>query len=263
MRVTVNRMSEIAPTARIHESAKVGEGCRVGEYCVVEQDVVLGPGCVLEPYVYVKRWTTMGARNTVSSGTVLGSDPLDKNFTGERSYLQIGDGNTIREHFTISRATQPEGVTLIGDRNYIMTAGHIAHDCRIGNDAVICSNVLIAGYCSVGDQAYLSGGVMVHQFCRVGRLALVSGNTRVNLDAPPFFIYYGFDPEPHGLNVVGLKRAGFPEAEIRELKEAYRVLYRSGLKLHDALRQLDVLTDSESVRQLIRFCREAKRGIAR
>ena len=256
-------MSEIAPTARIDETATIGPGSSVGEFCVVERDVVLGEGCRLEPYVYVKRWTTMGDANTVSSGTVLGSDPLDKNFKGERSYLKIGNGNTIREHFTISRATKPEGVTMIGDRNYIMTAGHIAHDCHIGNDTVICSNVLVAGYCALEDGAYLSGGVMVHQFCRVGRLALVSGNTRVNVDAPPFFVYYGFDPEPHGLNVVGLQRAGFSSLRILELKRAYRVLYREGLKLEEALQKIDVPGASDDVRHLVVFCRESKRGVAR
>lgn len=256
-------MSYIAPTARVHESAKLGEGCQIGEFCVVEQDVVLGPDCVLEPYVYVKRWSTMGANNKVSSGTVIGSDPLDKNFTGERSYLKIGNGNIIREHFTISRATKPEAATVIGDRNYIMTAGHIAHDCRIGNETVICSNVLIAGYCELGDKAYLSGGVMVHQFCRIGTLALVSGNTRMNLDAPPFFIYKGFDPDPHGLNVVGVKRAGLPAEDIRQLKQAYQTLYKKGLHLSEALNTIDAGSTSAYVRQLTEFCRTSTRGIAR
>ena len=256
-------MTYIAPTARVHESARVGEGCQIGEFCVIEQDVVIGPNCVLEPYVYVKRWSTMGRGNTVSSGTVVGSDPLDKNFKGDRSYLVIGDDNTIREHFTISRATKPEAATVIGDRNYIMTAGHIAHDCRIGNETVICSNVLIAGYCEVGDKAYFSGGVMVHQYCRVGTLALISGNTRMNLDAPPFFIYKGFDPDPHGLNVVGLKRAGFTPGDMRELKQAYQTLYKQGLHLTDALERIDGSSTSQYVRQLTDFCRASTRGIAR
>ncbi len=256
-------MSDIAPTARVHPSAKIGEGCRIGEFCVVEQDVALGPGCILEPYVYVKRWSTLGASNSVSSGTVIGSDPLDKNFKGARSYLVIGEGNIIREHFTISRATVPEAATVIGDRNYIMTAGHIAHDCRIGNETVICSNVLIAGYCEIGDRAYLSGGVMVHQYCRVGTLALISGNTRMNVDAPPFFIYKGFDPDPHGLNVVGLKRAGFSAGEIRELKRAYQTIYHKGLHLNQALCELEREDASEHIRQLVAFCRAGNRGIAR
>ena len=205
----------------------------------------------------------MGIGNTVSAGTVIGSDPLDKNFNGDRSYLIIGNDNTIREHFTISRATKPEAATMIGDRNYIMTAGHIAHDCRIGNDTVICSNVLIAGYCEIGDRAYLSGGVMVHQYCRVGTLALISGNTRMNVDAPPYFIYKGFDPDPHGINAVGLKRAGFSLDQLRDLKHAYQTIYKMGLPLNDALDQLERTTASEPVRQLTAFCRESTRGIAR
>src|SRR6266567_994260 len=143
----------IAPTARVDPRASIGEGSSIGEYCVIEPDVVIGAGCRLEPYVYVKRWTTLGEGNAISAGTVLGTDPLDKNFTGERSYLRIGNGNTIREHFTVSRGTQPESVTELGDGNYIMTAGHIAHNCKIGNNTVICSCALVAGYVEIEDQA--------------------------------------------------------------------------------------------------------------
>src|SRR6266581_1479550 len=145
--------AQIAPTARVHRDAVIGRNVIIGEYCVVEQDVVIGAMTVLEPYVYVKRWTTLGDRNEISAGTVLGTDPLDKNFTGARSYLRIGNGNTIREHYTISRGTEPESVTQIGDGNYIMTAGHIAHNCRIGNNTVICSGALVAGYVEVEDEA--------------------------------------------------------------------------------------------------------------
>src|SRR5947209_8044764 len=129
----------VAPTARIHPDAIIGEQCVVGEYCVIESDVVLGACCSLEPYVYVKRWTSMGEKNEISAGTVLGTDPLDKAFTGARSYLKIGDRNRIREHYTVSRGTKPESVTEIGDDNYIMTSGHIAHNARVGNHTVIAS----------------------------------------------------------------------------------------------------------------------------
>src|SRR5579872_6182994 len=199
----------VAPTARVHADAHLGARVVVGEYCVIEQDTSIGPFCRLEPYVYVKRWTTLGERNEISAGTVLGTDPLDKNFTGERSYLRMGSGNRIREHFTISRATRPEAETVIGDGNYVMTSGHIAHDCRIGNDTVICSCVLVAGYVEVEDQAFISGPLGIHQFSRIGRLAMIGGMTRVNQDAPPFFMYAGSPMEPKGLNLVGLKRAGF------------------------------------------------------
>src|SRR6266581_5906955 len=151
----------IPPTARIDPRASIGPGVSIGEYCVIEPDVAIGAGCRIEPYVYVKRWTTLGERNEISAGTVLGTDPLDKNFTGERSFLRIGNGNRIREHFTISRGTAPESETVIGDENYIMTSGHIAHNCRIGDRTVIASCVLIAGYVEVEDQAFISGSVAV------------------------------------------------------------------------------------------------------
>src|SRR3954454_18647284 len=201
--------ASVAPSARVHPDAVVGPGCTVADFCVVEQDVVLGAGCRLEPYVYVKRWTTLGEHNEVSAGTVLGTDPLDKAFSGQRSYLLIGNRNKIREHYTISRGTRPESATEIGDDNYIMTSGHIAHNAKIGHRTVIASCVLLGGYVEVGDGAFLSGGVLVHQFSKVGRLAMVSGNTRVNLDAPPFFTFAGFEIAPKGLNAVGLQRAGF------------------------------------------------------
>ena len=134
----IDSSAVVAPTARIDPAARIGPGVRIGEFAVVEGDVAIGAGCVLEPYVYVKRWTTMGEDNEISACTVLGTDPLDKAFTCERSYLRIGNGNRIREHYTVSRGTQPESATEIGDGNYIMTAGHIAHNCRIGNHTVIC-----------------------------------------------------------------------------------------------------------------------------
>src|SRR6266850_3014160 len=225
----------IAPTARVDPRASIAPDASIGEYCVIEPDVVIGAGCRLEPYVYVKRWTTLGEANEISAGTVLGTDPLDRNFKGERSYLRIGARNKIREHYTVSRGTEPESVTEIGDGNYIMTSGHIAHNCKIGNNTVICSCALVAGYVEVEDQAFISGGVVVHQFSKIGRLAMVGGNTRVNSDLPPFFLYSGFNVEAKGLNLVGLKRAGYQASDVRTLKKAYQILYRSGLKLEDAL----------------------------
>ena len=259
----MNQVGSIAATARVHPGAEIGAGTRVGEYCVIEEDVVVGANCVLEPYVYVKRWTTLGEGNEVSAGTVLGTDPLDKNFRGDRSYLRIGSNNKIREHYTISRGTQPESVTTIGDGNYIMTSGHIAHNCTIGNNTVIASCALIAGHVEVQDQAFISGGVVVHQYSKIGRLAMIGGNTRVNLDAPPFFLYSGFDIEAKGLNVVGLRRAGFTHAQVGALKKAYQLLYRSGLKLDEALARIDGEIDDDNARHLTAFVRASKRGICR
>src|SRR5271169_1574196 len=210
----------VAPTARIHRDAVIGPRVVVGDFAVIEQDVVIGAETKLEPYVFVKRWTTLGQRNEISAGTVLGTDPLDKGFTGERSYLKIGHGNKIREHYTISRGTAPESETIVGDENYIMTSGHIAHNCKIGNRTVIASCALVAGFAEVEDHAFISGGVVIHQFSKIGRLAMIGGNTRVNLDVPPFFLYTDFNVRPQGLNLIGLKRAGLSHEEIAALKSA-------------------------------------------
>lgn len=254
---------QIASTARVHPDAILGPGCVIGEYAVIESDVVLGAQCKIEPYVFIKRWTTLGDRNEVSAGTALGTDPLDKNFKGERSYLKIGNDNKIREHFTISRGTKPESATVIGDRNYIMTSGHIAHDCCVGNDNVICSCVLVAGYVEIEDRVFISGGVVIHQFSKIGRLAMVGGNSRVNMDLTPFFLYSNFNATPIGLNLVGLKRVGLAALEVARLKTAYNLLYRSGLKLDDAIAAIEREVPGESARHLTAFIRSSKRGIAR
>jgi UDP-N-acetylglucosamine acyltransferase len=234
----VDPSAQIAPTARVHPDAVIGPGSIIGEFAVIEQDVILGAETRLEPYVYIKRWTTLGVRNEISAGTVLGTDPLDKNFSGERSYLKIGDRNKIREHYTISRGTAPESETVLGDENYIMTSGHIAHNCRIGSRIVIASCALVAGYVEVEDQAFISGGVVVHQYSKIGRLA-------------------------KGLNLVGLRRAGFKASEVAALKTAYKLLYKSGLKLEEALHRIELEVPTEHTRHLASFIRSSKRGICR
>lgn len=253
----------LARTAIVHPDAVIGPGSVIGEYAIVEADVVIGARCRLEPYVYIKRWTTLGDDNEISAGTALGTDPLDKNFTGARSYLIIGHRNKIREHYTISRGTQPESETRIGDDNYIMTSGHIAHNCTLGSRIVIASCALVAGHVEIEDQAFLSGGVVVHQWSKIGRLAMIGGNTRVNSDVPPYFLYSDFNIAAKGLNLVGLKRAGFSLDEVRKLKEAYRILYRAGLKLEDALAKIEAEAPSEHTRHLVSFIRASKRGVTR
>jgi UDP-N-acetylglucosamine acyltransferase len=253
----------IAPTARVDPRASIAPDASIGDYCIIEADVVIGAGCRLEPYVYVKRWTTLGEANEISAGTVLGTDPLDKNFTGERSYLRIGNRNKIREHYTISRGTQPESVTEIGDDNYIMSSGHIAHNCKIGSRTVICSCALVAGHVEVEDGAFISGGVVIHQFSKIGELAMIGGNTRVNSDVPPYMLCADFNAALKGLNVVGLKRAGFRPADISALKKAYQILFRSRLKLEEALQSIETESPTAHTRHLVDFIRRSERGICR
>ncbi len=263
MYMAVDPSVYIAPTARIHPDAIIGPGTQIGEYCVIESDVSIGARCLLEPYVYVKRWTVMGDENEISAGTSLGTDPLDKTFSGQRSYLRIGSRNKIREHYTISRGTQPESETRIGDGNYIMTSGHIAHNCALGDGIVVASCALLAGYVEVESQAFISGGVVIHQYSKIGRLAMIGGNTRVNSDLPPFFLYSDFNVAAKGLNLFGLKRAGFSLEEIRAIKSAYRILYRSGLKQEDALARIEMELPFEHTRHLVEFVRASRRGICR
>jgi UDP-N-acetylglucosamine acyltransferase len=259
----IDPSAQIASTARVHPDAVIGPDVVIREYAIIEQDVVIGAACRLEPYVFVKRWTTLGERNEISAGTVLGSDPLDKNFKGDRSYLRIGNGNIIREHFTISRGTKPESETVIGDENFIMTSGHIAHNCRIGNRTVIASCALIAGYVEVGDQAFVSGGVAVHQFSKIGRLAMIGGMSRVNLDCPPFFTYVGYEMRPRGVNLVGLRRSGFSREDIAAIRSAYKILYRSNLGNEEALSRLDAELPNDAVLEIAAFVRSSNRGICR
>ena len=259
----IDPSAQIAPTARIHPDAVIGPQTVIADFCVVESDVVIGAHCRLEPYVFIKRWTTLGNHNEISACTVLGTDPLDRAFTGERSYLILGTGNKIREHYTISRGTKPETVTRMGNNNYVMTSGHIAHNAQIGSGCTIASCALIAGYVAVEDQAFISGGVVVHQYSKIGRLAMIGGNVRVNLDVPPFFIYSDFNVTPHGLNLVGLRRAGFTRQQIAKLKLAYRTLYLSGLKLEEALVKMETEIGGDEVEQLVNFIRRSDRGICR
>ena len=259
----IDSSAVIAPTARVHPDAVIGRGVVIADYCIVEQDVVIGSETKLEPYVFVKRWTTLGERNEISAGTVLGTDPLDKTFSGTRSYLKIGNENKIREHYTISRGTAPESETAVGNGNYIMTSGHIAHNCKIGDNTVIASCALVAGYVEIESQAFISGGVVIHQFSKIGRLAMIGGNSRVNLDVPPYFMYSDFNVAPKGLNIVGLRRAGFTAADVRALKQAYKLLYKSGLKLEDALSRIEAEISTEHTQHLIAFIRGSQRGICR
>lgn len=259
----IDPSASVAPTARVHPEAVIGPGVRVGEYCVIEADVAIGACCALEPYVYVKRWTSLGERNEISAGTVLGTDPLDKNFAGARSYLRIGSGNRIREHYTISRGTAPESATEIGDGNYIMTSGHIAHNCRIGDNNVIASCALLAGYVEVEDLAFISGNVAIHQFTKIGRLAMIAGNTGVSSDVPPFITCAGFRGDATGLNLVGLRRAGYGREQIAAIRKAYWLLYRSSLSLSEALARIESDIGTAEARHMVEFIHRAERGICR
>lgn len=254
----------IAKTAIVHPGARVHPDAVVGEYCIIEDQVEIGPGTRLDPFVIVKRYTTLGRDNHLYSGAQFGVDPLDRKFDENKaSYLRIGDRNILREYLTVSRATRPGETTVIGNDNYVMTSVHIAHDCKVGDHNVICSCSLVAGHVEIEDHCFISGGVVIHQFSKIGRLCMIGGNTRVNLDIPPFLLVSEFNAAARGLNIVGLRRAGFTLETVHRLKHAYRLLYRSQIPLQEALERIEKEVPGEEAAHLVAFIRRSERGICR
>ncbi|HEV2688949.1 MAG TPA: acyl-ACP--UDP-N-acetylglucosamine O-acyltransferase [Bryobacteraceae bacterium] len=252
---------QVASTAIVHPGARIHPTTTIGDYSIIEDNVEIGSNNRIDSHVIIKRYTTLGESNHVHAGVQLGIDPMDKKFREEsRSYLRIGNHNVLREYVTISRATKPEAVTLLGDSNYIMSYVHIAHDCQLGSNITICTCTGLAGHITVEDDVFMSHGIGVHQFSKVGRLCMVAANTRINTDIPPYFLVSEFDAAAHGLNIVGLRRNGFSREAVTTLKQAYRLLYRSGLTRQEALTQIEALGTPETL-HLVSFIRSSKRGI--
>lgn len=252
----------IHPTAEIDPGAELGSDVSVGPFTVIEADVRIGDGCRIAAHAVIRRYTTLGPRCRVSEHVTLGGEPQDVSFRDQVSYLEIGADNLIREGSTIHRATTACGSTRIGVGNFLMVNCHIAHDCQIGDRVIIANGALLAGHVSVADRAFISGNVVIHQFARVGTLAMVGGLARVSQDCLPYMITEGSPASARGLNVVGLRRAGFTAERIRALKQAYRTLFRSGRSLQEALAELESSQSSE-VRALAAFARSTKRGFTR
>jgi UDP-N-acetylglucosamine acyltransferase len=232
--LTVN----IHPQALISPQAKLGENVTVGPFCIIEHDVVLGDHCARAGRVVIKSGTTLGAHNTVFEGAVLGGLPQHSRMPQRVGRLVIGSNNTIREHCTIHRALHEGTFTKVGDNNLLMVGTHIAHDCSVGDYIIFANNALLGGFVTVADRAFVSGAVAVHQFCRIGRLAMVGGCARVVQDVPPYVLVDGHTGLIVGLNLVGLRRNGYGAEDISQLKAAYRVIFRRGLRWADALEQL-------------------------
>jgi UDP-N-acetylglucosamine acyltransferase len=252
----------IHPTAIISASVRIGAGVKVGPYTVIEDDVDIGDGCEIASHVVIKRFTRLGRGNRVFEHAILGGEPQDVKFKGERSHLIIGDDNLIREGVTLHRASEEGKETRLGSRNFLMIGVHIAHNCVVGDDNIFANEVALAGYITVEDHVFLSNNVGAHQFVQMGRYAMVGGKSKIVQDVLPFFTTDGNPPRVRGLNSVGLRRAGFSSEERRALKDAYRILFRSNLALEDALAEMARL-DDDNVAHLINFIRQSKRGFAR
>ncbi|MCS7173697.1 MAG: acyl-ACP--UDP-N-acetylglucosamine O-acyltransferase [Armatimonadetes bacterium] len=257
----------IHPTALVDPRARLAPGVRVGPYAVIEADVEVGEDTVIGPHVVLHSGTRIGRRNRIYTGAVIGCEPQDRAFRGERSFAILGDDNVVREYVQIARATGPEAATVIGDRNYIMSTAHIAHNCRLGSDVVVVTGSGLAGHVQVGDGAQIGGITGVHQFVRIGRLAMVGGKSALLQDLPPFLLASGVPARVRGLNRVGLLRAGVPREEIERVWSAYRILYGRGLTPAHAVEEIvRELGEEGIVAELVTFVRESlhsPRGLIR
>lgn len=252
----------IHPTAIIHPTAKIDPSTEVGPNAVIEEEVEIGPRCRIWPNAFVGRGTTLGEGNQLHMGAVVGHQPQDLKFKGEKSFTRIGKFNSFREYTNIHRGNGEGSATEIGDRCLIMATAHIGHNSKLGNEVIMANGSMLAGHVEVADRAFISGNCTVHQFCRIGRYAMLSGLTGVSKDVPPFMIVDGINLIG-GINIVGLKRAGFSPATRKAIKEAYKILYRSGLNFKNAVDQIGREILDPEVQSLIRFICESKRGICR
>ena len=257
--------STIHPTAIISDSASIDDGVVIGPYAVIGDNVTIGSGTRIDSHVVINGPTGIGRDNHIYQFASIGDDPQDKKYRGEPTRLTIGDRNTIREICTISRGTtQDLGDTVLGDDNWIMAYVHIAHDCVVGNKTIMANNVTLAGHVHVGDWVIFGGFSGAHQFTKIGEHAFLGMYSGVNRDVPAYTMVSGQPAVPRGINSEGLKRRDFSEEQIRNIKNAYRLVYRKGLKLADAIAEIEKLIDSQP--ELVVFLeslRASERGIIR
>jgi UDP-N-acetylglucosamine acyltransferase len=249
-------------TALVDPTAHLGQDVSIGAYAIVGPRVTVGAGCTLAAHAVLERNVKLGAGVKVGYGTVIGADPQDLKYEGEETWVEIGDGTVLREYCTISRGTVATGKTTVGQRCFLMSYVHVAHDCAIGDDVIIANAVQMAGHVTIEDRAIISGLVPIHQFVRIGTLAFVGGGSRVNQDVPPYTKAVGNPVHLYGLNSVGLQRAGVaPEVKLA-LKRAYRLLFNSDLTVSQGIaRARAELPAGPEIEHLLRFVEGSHRGV--
>jgi UDP-N-acetylglucosamine acyltransferase len=255
--------AKIHPSAIVSSSAEIGDGVEIGPFAIVGEDCVIGDGCVISARASLERYVILGRNVKIGVGSVLGSDPQDLKFKGERTTVEIGDNTVVREYSTINRGTSQSFKTSVGPNSFVMSYVHLAHDCHVGEGVVLANMVQLAGHVTVEDKVILSGVTAVHQFTRIGRNAIVGGCSRVSKDVPPFVKAVGNPMKLYGLNSIGLQRNGFSPETILELKRAYRLLFRSELNLAQAVERVSAEVEQiPEVRQLVQFVESSQRGVA-
>lgn len=255
----------IHSTAIISASAIVADDVEIGPYTVIGDNVEIGSGCQIDSHVVINGPTRIGRDNHIYQFASIGDDPQDKKYAGEPTRLTIGDRNSIREFCTISRGTtQDSGETVIGDDNWIMAYVHIAHDCVVGSKTIMANNTTLAGHVHIGDWVICGGFSGVHQFCKIGAHAFLGMYAAINSDVPAYTLVSGQPAKPKGINSEGLKRREFTTEQIRNIKNAYRQVYRKGLKLAEAIQSLESQLDSQpELKLFLESLRSSERGIIR
>lgn len=255
---------QIHPTAIVSKKAKLNKGIEVGPCAVITDNVCIGQGTKIGAFCVIEGNTTIGQGCRIFTGAVIGSIPQDLKYKGEKSFLEIGDNNIIREYCTFNPGTGEGGKTVVGDNNLFMAYSHIAHDCKIGSNCVIANNGTLAGYVTIEDKAVVGGIVAIHQFVRVGMLSIIGGCSKVVQDIPPYSTCDGHPARVYGLNLVGLRRNDFSKETIEELQRAFKLLFNSGLTKTHALERLKKeISLSREVSYLVDFVENSKRGLSR
>jgi UDP-N-acetylglucosamine acyltransferase len=255
----------IDPRAVVSPQAQLAPDVSVGAFSLIGADVTIGARTRIEPHVVISGPTAIGADNHIFPFAAIGSAPQDKKYRGEPTRLEIGDRNVFRESCTINRGTtHDEGVTRIGSDNLFMAYAHVAHDCQIGNQTVFANCAALGGHVQVGDWVIIGGLSAVHQFAKIGAHAFLGGGTILSRDVPPYVMVTGNPAVPHTVNSEGLKRRGFTEEQIRTIRDAYRILYRSDLKLAEAIARLEVLAQTHAeIRPFVDFIHASNRSLVR
>ena len=255
----------IHPSAIVHPRAKLAAGVSVGPYSIIGEHVEVGEGTTVGAHVVIEGRTRIGRNNRIFAHNALGGEPQDKKYAGEATGLEIGDGNTIREFCTFNCGTaQDAGVTRIGSDNWLMAYVHVAHGCQVGSHTIFANAASIAGHVHVGDYAILGGFTGVHQFVQIGAHSMTAGATLLLKDLPPYVMAAGNDCKPFGINAEGLKRRGFGDDQIAEIRRAYKTLYRSGLSLEEARSAIAEQAQKEpALGILVEFLERSTRGIVR
>jgi UDP-N-acetylglucosamine acyltransferase len=251
----------IHPTAVIDGKAQIDSEVEIGPYVVIDGAVKIKRGTRVMAHAYLTGWTEIGADNEIFPGVVLGAAPQDKAYKGEESYLRVGERNIFREHVQVHRGTAAGSATVIGNDNFLMATSHVGHNCHVGDGVILANGALLGGHVEVGNNVFLSGNCVVHQFVRIGDYALMRGLSGTSRDVPPYAIV-DWQHTVRGVNVVGLKRAGFDETRIRAIRSAYRILFRPGRNLALALKEVEQSKKvSDDVATLLDFIKASKRGV--